>query len=233
MKEKLNKIFTMKNLIITIFAITIPFIILLDNTKQAIVYEGYSGLLNETGAFSRVNNTEEINKQIVGFMIGTSKELDMLTPKEKEHMEDVRWVVNNGYMIYITLIILAFTSFFILITKYEIKDAANALMIASIVSIAKLILLSVIDFTAIFTAIHELIFEEGTWLFSQSDLLIRMYSFEFFQQISKRIVIDTGIQAIILCITGFLIREANEEFKNKKYTQMIANTKAVKHKNNK
>jgi integral membrane protein (TIGR01906 family) len=214
MKDWMKKIFTLKNLFITIFALTVPFIILLDNTKQAIVYEGYSGILNETGAFSRVNNTEEINKQVVGFIIGTNKELDVLTPREREHMEDVRWVVKNGYIIYLTLIILAFASFFILITKYEIKDAANALMIASVISIAKLILLSVIDFTALFTVIHKLIFEEGTWLFSQSDLLIRMYSFDFFQQISKRIVIDTGMQAIILGIFGYLI-------KNKEYTAQI------------
>jgi integral membrane protein (TIGR01906 family) len=225
MKIPIRNIFTLKNLFITLFAISVPFLILLDNTKQAVVYEGYEDILNQTGAFQRVENVREINQNIIGFLIGTDKEIEELTPREQSHMKDVRWAVQNGYAIYLILLLIAFTSFFILITKYEIKDAANALMIASAVSLIKLILLSTINFDATFGAIHRLLFVEGTWMFSNVDLLIRMYSFDFFQQISRRIVINTAVQAIILGIFGYLLSKSdfitervdkiNEEFKNK------------------
>ena len=200
------KFFTMKNLFIILFSVSVPFLILLDNTKQAIVYEGYENILNETGAFDRVDNVKEINSQIVGFIIGTNQEFSALTPREKKHMEDVRWVVANGYAVYLILMLVAFVSFFVIITKYGFDTASNALMIAAVVSLSKLILLSMIDFSALFTFIHGLIFEQGSWLFSSSDLLIRLYSFEFFRQISMKIASATAIQAVVLFVFGFMFK---------------------------
>ncbi len=204
-KHHVKKQLALRNVLIVILAITLPFVILLDNTKQAMFYEGYDDILEET---ARVENFSQINQNILSFFV-FSDDLEGFTAREVSHMEDVRWLVQNGYNTYRILILVAFIAFFVLITRYTIQDAAYALFIASIVSIVKLSLLGLVNFGVAFDVFHRLFFEEGTWLFNQFDLLIRMYSFEFFQTISRRIIVNTGIQAAVLGFFGFMLRHTD------------------------
>jgi integral membrane protein (TIGR01906 family) len=218
-KIKITKQQIIPYILITLFAITTPFVILLDNARQTVFVQGYEDILNETGTFQRVENAEDVNKNLINFFMN-KEELQYFTAKEKEHMEDVKRIVNDSLIVYIILIIISFASFFLIVNYYGIRHAADALVIATIISMVKISLLGIIDFNTLFNLMHTTLFKNGTWIFDRLDLLIQMYSFEFFQEISKKIIINTGIQALTLAVFGLFLRKImknnNNNYNNNK-----------------
>ena len=162
----------------------------------------YHSQFDKLGTYDRVPDADEKLNNIHDFL-GGNTDLEGFSDKEVSHMFDVRTTIMGFYISFIVLSIIA--SLIILYLK-DIKLISHIL----IASFALIFILSLIanfvDFSSLFTAFHNIFFESGTWTFSKDDLLIQLFPFEFFHNISKAIVIQAMYQLFIITSFSIFIR---------------------------
>jgi integral membrane protein (TIGR01906 family) len=118
--------------------------------------------------------------------------------REIYHMQDVKDILNRVRII----LTLSIISAIILNYKLNKKQIRASLIKGSIISIIFTFLISVISllsFGKFFSIFHNIFFKAGTWLFSNTDMLIRLFPLEFFLWILLRILlINLIISSLIL-----------------------------------
>lgn len=118
--------------------------------------------------------------------------------REIYHMQDVKDILNRVRII----LTLSIISAIILNYKLNKKQIRASLIKGSIISIIFTFLISVISllsFGKFFSIFHKIFFKAGTWLFTSTDMLIRLFPLEFFLWILLRILlINLIISSLIL-----------------------------------
>ncbi len=109
--------------------------------------------------------------------------------KEKNHLNDVRVVMQSATYALIVLLMIW------LIGIYTLhKDAASIIYKGGLLSLLLflLLLLCALNFEQAFTYFHKLFFRDGTWVFEPTENLVRMYPERFFYNIAKNILSTFG-----------------------------------------
>jgi uncharacterized membrane protein len=124
-------------------------------------------------------------------------------------MEDVRVVIQVAF--YVTLAICAafLIALIVIGRRFGRRTVGNSLFAGGIVTVSLVVTLGVIgalNFDALFTAMHKLLFADGTWTFSADSLLRCAYPIGFW--IGMAVVWASALLAlsVLASVTGFLLR---------------------------
>jgi len=206
----------MKKALTILIILSLPFLLILDNTKQIIFDEKYhENLFEKLSIYKEVPNAKAEDENVVSFLKGNPEQINGYDSKEQSHMQDVRTLVQKGTTIYYIIIILLLAGIIFLSTK----EISNALMIGSIITLTIIGTIALLNFNSFFDNFHKLFFTSGTWQFSEG-IMVQMYSQEFFQECLKKIMTITAIQsAIILAISSctiFIIKRTENKKRHAK-----------------
>jgi len=108
----------------------------------------------------------------------------MFTPDELSHMEDVKDVVTASSIAWYVVggVSIAILLWFVIMRQWEsIRKTLNAGGWITIGLLGALLVFLAVSFDKLFEYFHRLFFADGTWTFSQSSTLIRLFPFEFWR----------------------------------------------------
>lgn len=108
----------------------------------------------------------------------------MFAPDELTHMEDVKDVVTISSTVWYVLggVSIAILLWFVIMRQWDsIRKAFNAGGWITVGLLSALLVFLAVSFDQLFVYFHRLFFEDGTWTFSQSSTLIRLFPFEFWR----------------------------------------------------
>jgi len=110
----------------------------------------------------------------------------LFNEREISHMVDVRVLTNAMLWVWRMLVILFVLAYFYARSISELPQFLHALASgakATLALIAAILLFLVINFNQLFTAFHRIFFEGDTWLFYNTDSLIRLFPLKFWQDL--------------------------------------------------
>lgn len=108
----------------------------------------------------------------------------LYTPDELSHMEDVKKVVSLSSLAWYATIglTIAVLLWFLIMKQWDcIRKAFNAGGWLTVALLGALLIFLAVRFDQLFEYFHRLFFADGTWTFSQSSTLIRLFPFVFWR----------------------------------------------------
>jgi len=127
-------------------------------------------------------------------------------PREVAHMEDVRavfqWVLGIWYLGLVLVVFLVA----VLWQDGRLDEIASAMRWGGLLTSAltsAIAILAILAWQAWFESFHRLFFDKGSWLFSYSDTLIRLFPVDFWSDATLTI---TGLSlggGLLLAVAGF------------------------------
>jgi len=149
---------------------------------------------------------DELSKQTLN---GTP----VYNPREISRMVDVRAVFQSIFQVWQAAFILVLFFGFMLWQKGEWKMLASAIQSGGLLTsgfILSIGLLAVFAWQFWFEMFHLFFFKPGSWLFSYSDTLIRLFPMEFWFDATLAISILSLIGGLIIALIGWQWRIATE-----------------------
>jgi integral membrane protein (TIGR01906 family) len=130
----------------------------------------------------------------------------MYTTRELRHMRDVKAVTQIAFLLASIMgITVSIIGYHLWRDSGKRRVLRRGLLDGSLLTlsiIATIIMVAIINWDQFFTAFHQVFFESGTWRFSYSDTLIRLFPEQFWFDAALTIGTLTSIGAgIILLIT--------------------------------
>lgn len=191
---KINKI------LVVILAIFIPYILLMAGVRLVMTpafpaweykrinfpADPYGFTTQERTKWSAYAVNYLVNDEEISYLGNLQDELGqkMFTPDELSHMVDVKNVVTISSTVWYVLggVSIAILLWFVIMRQWEsIRKALNAGGWITIGFLGALLVILAISFDKLFEYFHRLFFQDGTWTFSQSSTLIRLFPFEFWR----------------------------------------------------
>ncbi len=136
------------------------------------------------------------NQDISNFYYKNIELPDNYTQKEKEHMQDVKNLVN--FSVFLNIIFLITTIILPKYSKPNLKIIGNTLITLPIISI----IISSISYQFVHDVFHAIFFTSNTWLFPADSILIQTYPLTYFRNI---FLLITGILLVLGLIIRFII----------------------------
>ena len=166
-------------------------------TFQAVVFH--------SNTFEKSNTQERISihNDVLGYLKNNKESLPELdfTEKEIDHMKDVQHVFQGIKIITIISLIAAILVFInIYGNKNSLKWLPKQLIYAGIAvdAVVVIVALSIfLNFSSLFTFLHTLLFQPGTWQFPLESTLIQLYPQVFFEKLGICIAVTTFVIANI------------------------------------
>lgn len=126
----------------------------------------------------------------------------LLTNSEIRHMEDVRFITYTAYTLLLILSILTIIIFIYSRFNNRVFDAIQQGLfqggLLTLGLIGTILAIVLIAWNSFFDGFHMLLFEAGTWRFSHSDTLIRLFPEQFWFDAALTVGILTSIGAILI-----------------------------------
>ena len=191
---KINKI------LVIILALFIPYILLMSGIRlvmtpafPAIEYQR-SGFPEDQFGFTVQERTKWseyairylTNDQEISYL-GNLQDITgkkLFTTDELSHMVDVKEVVKNASMVWYVLggMSIAILVWFVVMGQWDsLRRSLNAGGWITIGLLGALLVFLAVSFDRLFEYFHRIFFQDGTWTFSQSSTLIRLFPFEFWR----------------------------------------------------
>ena len=137
--------------------------------------------------------------------LNQDKDIDgnpMYNERELHHMEDVKLLVGRVLILWRTSILLVIGSFMWLYFKPNtddiIKQSVSYGSGVIVVGIIALLAYILINFDSFFTNFHQIFFEAGTWTFSYTDMLIRLFPPRFWSDVATYIAAASLFEGALL-----------------------------------
>lgn len=131
------------------------------------------------------------------------------TDNEIGHMEDVRDLLKNIFIIFLASLAIFLVLFAILVLTDKKRNLMKigfiCLWSSSIVLFIFIVfyILST-NFSYLFDRFHTILFPQGNYMFPEGSLLITLFPFGFFYQYFIRLVISSSAGALLLAIIGII-----------------------------
>tara|TARA_A100001037_G_C15073069_1_gene600386 strand:+ start:198 stop:857 length:660 start_codon:yes stop_codon:yes gene_type:complete len=128
---------------------------------------------------------------------------NMFNPREIKHMKDVRNVVKSillwsKWSFWIALIVICVSFYFKWVSLSILRSPVNLVNWTFIIVIFTVLIYILLNFNSFFTTFHELLFEDGTWTFASTDMLIRLFPLKFWFDIAIYITLAILTECAIL-----------------------------------
>ena len=170
---------------------------------------------------------EAINKDVLGYLRKENINIisgDFFNGREKDHLLDVRVLVNNILLAYHVSIFLFFILIFILAAMLDfdfkklLSAIAKVILLGSLSAIFLALMLffaSSMGFEAVFQKFHETFFAQGTFLFNPDfEKIVVLYPENLFFDLLERaislVVLSSGIAALLSA--GIIWRDFFKKF---------------------
>lgn len=211
-------------------ASTIPLsIILLSSVCLVfiVLYGSFASIFFSEGTYNRIPaDLEEKNTEILRYVASPffSQTSLNLPPKEMNHMEDVRVLVNVAFLLAIVCIgVLVGTLIsFWKSSRDEFLARTTwisgwAILIGGFVTGMAIIL----DFNKFWTLFHVFLFPQGGWYFPMDSILMQLYPPNFWERTAHRWALQVVVAGVLLTCLGWL-------FQTTRYHQILFSQKAQK-----
>ena len=172
--------------LVILFSLLLPLCLLLVSYKVTLFFIPLTSAQETTFDFLQGNEEISLN----------------YTLSERSHLEDVRQVMKWADIL--LGVVLVGILFVVLYSKDNTTVLQKSLWYGGIVTVSLLfliLLLTFLNFTALFTFFHQLFFPQGNWMFPADSLLIQTFPADFFVKVGRTIFIDAlllGIGTILL-----------------------------------
>lgn len=136
--------------------------------------------------------------------VRTANGLAWFRPEEISHMTDVKYVMQFGLAAAVVVVLLAVVAV-VLRRRHDAAGMIRAAVRGAWVSIAALVVLAVVGILSwewFFTTFHSLFFADGTWTFSLSDTLIRLYPTQFWIDAAATVALVTMAGCAVVILWG-------------------------------
>ena len=201
-----------------IIVVFLPVAILLTNLRIFInpwfpIYE-YSragfpqdlmGMDNETRSRLAINSVRYlVNNADISYLSQDRDQYGNIIYNERElhHMEDVKFVVGRVLGVWKISLVMVIGAFIWLYLKPDtddiIKQSVEYGSGVIIVCIFCLLVYILINFDSFFTTFHQIFFESGTWTFSYTDMLIRLFPPKFWSDVAIFIAATSLFEGLLL-----------------------------------
>ncbi|MGC9394620.1 MAG: TIGR01906 family membrane protein [Anaerolineae bacterium] len=133
--------------------------------------------------------------------------------REISHMDDVKLVYDQLTAVALIAFVIAVAAAWVLIRQDRLALVWGALSDGSLFTLCVLVTLGVwmaVGFDAFFTAFHGIFFASGTWLFSYSDTLIRLFPLRFWADAGLMIAAGVGALAFALALFARAMQKRSE-----------------------
>ena len=221
---KINKI------LVIILALFIPYILLMSGIRlvmtpafPAIEYQRsgfpedqYGFTVQERTKWSEYAIRYLTNDQEISYL-GNLQDITgkkLFTTDELSHMGDVKEVVRNASMVWYVLggMSIAILVWFVVMGQWDsLRRSLNAGGWITIGLLGALLVFLVVSFDRLFEYFHRIFFQDGTWTFSQSSTLIRLFPFEFWRD---AFVLVIGFALIVGVVLVLLTRKRSKRQKS-------------------
>lgn len=123
----------------------------------------------------------------------------MFSAQEVQHMLDVKNLIGLGYVIGAVLAVISIVCIVYLANRYAggVRRALFSGAIVTLLLFAAVAVLAITGWEKFFAGFHGLFFAEGTWTFSVSDTLIRLYPEQFWM--------DSAVAIGVLMVLAVLV----------------------------
>ncbi|OGM03180.1 hypothetical protein A3K72_01310, partial [Candidatus Woesearchaeota archaeon RBG_13_36_6] len=207
--------------LIFIIVLNIPFILYL-NSLYLLLFNQYfyklgferNGVYNN---FADKSVPDVTAKQLIEYFKSDSVELpdiDLFNQKEKEHLLDVKllidWSIDN-YFFFLIVSMFCVVLLYFVDKKNFIKRVSYSLLFGGLLTIVFTIVLviSILKFDFMFTRFHLVFFPQGNWMFPSEYNLIKLFPKSFFFDGFLMFLFLSLIQSLLLLLTSssFLIKK--------------------------
>jgi integral membrane protein (TIGR01906 family) len=126
----------------------------------------------------------------------------LFSQHELNHMEDVKVVTKSAFRILVvglvitTVMVIGFWKTAYL--RFHLKQGLLHGSILAIGMIFSIVVVAIVSWDTFFTDFHEIFFASGTWRFSYSDTLIRLFPEQFWFDAALTIGVLTSLGAILI-----------------------------------
>ena len=148
-----------------------------------------------------LSNSADINSQVVDFLRGKGDLPDVFEPKEKEHMEDVKELMDSFFWMASVLFIAEIILLMHILRKGSLRSALRYSSVSTW-GLSILLVFGAFFFDPMFRLFHKLFFEPGSWIFEPTDIIVNIYPKDYFIQGFLLILVGLavfGLMSIIAC----------------------------------
>ena len=203
-----------------------PFVLVLLALDFASFDESfYKEKFSEYGIEKNISDAVLLHEKVISFVTGESIGLPIeFNEREKQHLLDVRKLVNIFkialYICIISFFSLIFISLKILKSKKKITNfIGNVFLFGGLLTILLagiLFFLIISDFSNTFESFHNLFFEKGTYVFNPAnEIIVRIYPEQLFMDLGIRISKAVIFASLIITIIGIFLIYSSKNKKNK------------------
>ena len=127
--------------------------------------------------------------------------LVLYNPRELSHMVDVRVLVQGAVKVWTALLVLL-AGVGVVAWRFAstgtVRGGLNLGARIALFLMAALVGLLLLSFSVLFTGFHQVFFQSGTWVFYNSDTLIRLFPIRFWRDVFALLMVMTLIEAGVL-----------------------------------
>ncbi len=207
------------NTLIILLILDIPFILYLFNFNSFAFNENfYKTEFQKHDVYSKLKDydIEKVNKDVLDYLKHRDIELknDFFSDREKEHMKDVKDLIQFILFVFYFSIVLFFILIFSLVllvknNKKLIKTVGRILLFGGLLTFIDafiFFLLTKINFDFLFDSMHKIFFRAGTYVFDPSfEKIIILYPQQVFFDATVDIVVNTLFFSLAFVLAGFLM----------------------------
>jgi len=138
----------------------------------------------------------------------------LFTPDELSHMVDVKEVFRNASMVLYVLggMSIAILVWFVVMGQWDsLRRSLNTGGWITIGLLGALLVFLAVSFDRLFEYFHRIFFQDGTWTFSESSTLIRLFPFEFWRD---AFVLVIGFALIVGVLLVLVTRKRSKRQKS-------------------
>lgn len=159
----------------------------------------YKHEFEKTGTYTRIADADTISDNLRSYLNwGNNLNESYYTQREILHLRDVKTLIICHYL---ALLLSAVALFALLTTrirqeKRKARYLSHIFLLAPSILLLSILILSLFDFSSLFTLFHRLLFTNNFWLLPAESTLIRLYPESFFQDFTRM----TGCIAATVCV---------------------------------
>lgn len=178
-------------------------IIFLANFAFLVYNEGYyKKEFSKVDTYSRVSEADILVEELVGYLKGENELSLRFNEREIAHMYDVKMLINKtlGYFLLLNVSFGLIVAVLAIGNKLKMVRKIIILSSVAVIAVAALFGLVSSQFPEIFNVFHITFFQPGSYIFPESDMLIRLFPQQFFYDFAFAIVLNSAITAVILLL---------------------------------
>ena len=170
------------------------------------------------GAFS-------LHEAVINFIEGKNDALpNAFNDREKQHLWDVRKVVNIStillyFLIILFIILLVVSALILKVNNYIINFVGKVLVFGGFLTIllaAVLFFFISSDFSTTFESFHRLLFDKGTYVFDPAkEVIVRLYPEQLFMDLGIGISKGVLVTSVLLILLGAFLILKSKKNKNR------------------